>query len=148
MSVCVCVCVFLRYLSTMQSASGLCHIIWSVACPTLQYFPTLSHKRHNFCKKNFVKHKMRVLIFSTTFDETFLLLRRIRQHIVINVCRSSCIVPVSLVRFYWNLIFMDRISKNPVISNLIQIRPLLTELFRPDEHYEANSHFSQFVERS
>jgi len=43
---------------------------------------------------------------------------------------------------------MDRLSKNPQISNFIKIRPLRTELFGPDEHYEANSCFLQFLERS
>jgi hypothetical protein len=37
-------------------------------------FSTLSHTRHDF-GKNFVEHKIRVLIFSTTFVEMFLILR-------------------------------------------------------------------------
>ena len=41
-------------------------ILPSVACPALQYFPTLSHKRQDFRKK-VIEHKMCVLIFSTTF---------------------------------------------------------------------------------
>jgi hypothetical protein len=40
----------------------------SVPCPVLQYFSTLSHKQHEFSKKKkVIEHKMRVLIFSTTF---------------------------------------------------------------------------------
>ena len=42
---------------------------------------------------------------------------------------------------------MDVLTKNPEISNFLKIRPLWTELFRPDEHYEANSRSSQFVDR-
>jgi len=41
-------------------------ILSSVACPVLQYFSTLSHKRHDF-RKTFIEYKMRVLIFSTNF---------------------------------------------------------------------------------
>jgi len=42
-----------------------CAILPSVACPDLQYFPTLSHKRNDFREK-VTEHKMCVLIFSTT----------------------------------------------------------------------------------
>ena len=53
----------------MQHAMRVRHIILSsVACPALQYFSTLSHKRYGFRKKKNIEHKMRLLIFSTTFD--------------------------------------------------------------------------------
>jgi len=43
--------------------------------PTVQYFPTLSHKRHDFRKKKVLNIKC-VSIFSTTFfSETFFILR-------------------------------------------------------------------------
>ena len=48
----------------------------SAACPALQYFPTFSHKRDDFRKKKVTEEKMRVLIFSVTLFETFLILRR------------------------------------------------------------------------
>ena len=40
-----------------------------------------------------------------------------------NVYWSSCIVPFILVWFLWNWDFLGRFSKNPQISNLMQIRP-------------------------
>ena len=59
-SLCVCMCVYcrLRYPKHRVRAS-------SVACMTPQYFPTLSHKRHDF-RKTITEHKMCVLLFSTT----------------------------------------------------------------------------------
>jgi hypothetical protein len=75
-----------------------CAILSSAACPALQYFSTLSHKRHNFREKKVIENEMRVLIFSTAF-EAFFVLKRIELYIVINLCLSSCAVPVILVRF-------------------------------------------------
>jgi len=42
---------------------------------------------------------MFVLIFFTNFLETFLILGRIQQEIIMNVHRSACDVPVIQVRF-------------------------------------------------
>jgi hypothetical protein len=90
-------CVYLwRKVSSMQCA---CAILPSVACPDLQYFSTLSHKRYDFRKKN-TEHNMYVLIFSTTFfSETFLILRRNERYMTKNVYLSSHKVPFILVRF-------------------------------------------------
>ena len=57
-------CVYLwPWVSGMQCA---CAILSSVACPALQYFSTLSHKRYDFRKK-VTEHKICVLTSSTTF---------------------------------------------------------------------------------
>jgi hypothetical protein len=47
------------YVSSMQCA---CAILPSVACPALQYFYTLSHKRHDFREKKVTENKMCVLV--------------------------------------------------------------------------------------
>jgi hypothetical protein len=44
--------------SNIQDAMRMRHIILlTVECPTLQYFPTLFHKRHDFRKKVVTEHK-------------------------------------------------------------------------------------------
>jgi hypothetical protein len=74
-------------------------ILSSVACLALPYFSTLSHKRQDYREK-VIEHKLRVLIFSTTLSETFLILRRKKKRdIITNEHRSSSKVPVILVRF-------------------------------------------------
>ena len=60
-----------------------CIIVTSVACPPLPYFSTLSHKWHDFRKK-IIDNTMCVLMFFTTFSETFPILRRIQRNIIIN----------------------------------------------------------------
>ena len=64
-------------------------------------------------------------------SETFLILWRIRD-IIINVHRSICEVRVILVKFWWNLNFLDRFTRNTEISNLIKIRPKRAVLFHAD----------------
>jgi len=66
-----------------------CAILSSVACPALQYFSILSHKRYEVRKKKVVEHKMCVLTFSTALSETFLILKRIERDMIINLLRSS-----------------------------------------------------------
>jgi len=65
-----------------------------------------------------------------------------------NVFRALCKVPVILVRFSWNLNFIDSFSKNTQLSNFMKIRFVGAEFFHADRRDEANSRFSQFCERS
>jgi hypothetical protein len=49
-----------------------------------------------------------------------------------NVKKSSCKVPVILLRSLRNFSFLDSFSKKSQISNLIKIRPMGAELFYAD----------------
>jgi hypothetical protein len=78
-------------------------------------------------------------------------MRNIQPDIITNVYRSSCMVPVILVRFQLNFNFLDRYTKSTQISNFVKIRPVGAELFRANRqgrHGEANSRNSQFRERA
>jgi len=53
-----------------------CAILSSVPCPALQYFPTLSHKRHDFRGEKKLLNTKCVFLFSLQLlSETFLILR-------------------------------------------------------------------------
>jgi len=75
-----------------------CVILSSVTYPALKYFSSLPHKRHDFKKKNVTLNKIYVLIFSKTFSETFLILRR-NERDILCVYWSTCKVPDILVKF-------------------------------------------------
>ena len=49
--------------------------------------------------------------FLQFLSEKFLILRRIQPDIIIRVQRSACRAPAHLVRFSWNLSFLERFSK-------------------------------------
>jgi hypothetical protein len=132
----------------MQCACILyCH----VACPALQYFSTLSHKRYGFGVK-VIEHKMRVLDFSTTFIWKFLILRRIERDMIKNVYWSSCKVPLILVLFWWHLNFLVRFWKSTQMQNSMKIRSVGADLCnayrRTGGHNEAYIRFSKFWERA
>ena len=72
-------------------------LLSSVNCLAVPYFSTLSHKWDDFLKK-VIEHKRCVLISSKTFVQTFLILRRNKRDIAINVQTSPRKVPVILNR--------------------------------------------------
>jgi hypothetical protein len=90
-----------------------------------------------------------IVWFSLHLSETFLVLRRIRRDIIINVHSSSSKVPAFLVGFLLNLDFLYRYSKNSQMSNLMKIRPVGAEFLQADREtdgHEAKSRLSRFCE--
>jgi hypothetical protein len=104
----------------------------SVASLALSHFFILSHKRHDFRKRNVLEHKICVLIFIKPLSEAFLILRITARDIIINAQRSSCKVPVILVRFKWKPNFLDRLSKSIEVLNFKKNLTVGTELFHAD----------------
>jgi hypothetical protein len=78
-------------------------------------------------KRHWTKY---VLIVCTILSAIFLILRRIKLNIAINVYRSSCNVPSMLVTFQWNLNFLYRFSENHQIPNFMKIHPVGAEVLR------------------
>ena len=61
---CACACAHVVLL--ISHAACILHFVLAFASLAPPYFSTLSHKRHD-CRKKVTKHKMCVLISSTTF---------------------------------------------------------------------------------
>jgi len=59
-----------------------CAVLLSVACPAVLYCSTLSHKRHDFYKEEYIEDKMCVFIFSKKLSEKFLIIRKIERDII------------------------------------------------------------------
>ena len=105
-----------------------CTILSSVACPAVQYFSTLPHKRHDFRKKKkTIEHQMCVLLLPSTFVWNI-------SHSKKNWARydQKCIfslrkVPVILVRFNEikrsRQIFKKKILKYQISYKSVQWEP-------------------------
>ena len=91
-------------------------ILPSVACLTVPYFSTLSHKRHDF-RKNLLNTKY---VFDFLYEfclKKILIPRGIRRDIIRNVHRSSCQVPVILVGFKKKIeLSLQVLEKSPNIK--------------------------------
>ena len=87
-----------------------CVILSSVAFSAhLPHFPI-----NGMIFERVIEHKMCVQIFSTDFIWKILILRS-EENVIKNVYWSSCKVPVILLRFDWNMNFLNRFWENTEI---------------------------------
>jgi hypothetical protein len=71
----------------------------------------ISYNRHDFREK-FSENKMCIFVMSEKIYHS----KKIQSDVIKTAPRSSCIVTLIPVRFYSNLHFLDRFSKNHKIS--------------------------------
>ena len=108
---CLCIC-GLRYPACLAH-EPYCHVV----CPALQYFSTLSHKRHDFRKKKLLNIKSVFRGSPQLLYEIFFILRRIQRDMIENVYWFSCKVPFIFVRFLMKVEFSRQIlEKYPNIK--------------------------------
>ena len=131
----MCVCILALVIQHV-SQIFLRHIFPSVASLAFPYFSTLSHKRHDLWKK--INPKCLFWFSLQILSETFLIIRRIQRVIITNVHMYSHKVPVTFVRFEWNLNFLNRFLTNPQISSSINICPVGAELFNADRQVQQS----------
>ena len=120
----------------------------SVACSSLPYFSTLSHKQHP--RKRLLNMKCVFGFSLQLLSDTFLILSRNERDISVNAHTSSRKVLVFHGRFRRNLNFLVTFyekKKPPQVSNLmksVQWKPCCS--MRTDRHDEVYSRLSQFCE--
>jgi hypothetical protein len=130
----------------IQHAMRMRHItLSSVACPAVQYFSTLSHKRHDFPKK-LLNVKCVVWVSLPLESETFLILRRIQRDSTIKVGLHAK-YPLFFSDFnqIWILSTdFRKILKYQISWKSVQSDPscCMRTDGRTDRHNEANSCFS------
>jgi hypothetical protein len=129
---------------------SVCAVLYSHLWPlwlAVQYFSTLSHKKHSFRKKKILNVRCVFWFSAQGLSEIFLILRKTERHIIINIHRFS--YTVFLTDFNQTWIFWTDIRK--ALKYYISLNFVQWEssyFIRTDGHDEANNHFSQFCERA
>ena len=125
MSIAYCECEFVTL--GIQHAVRMHHTAICCLPNSTQYFSTFSHKRHNFRGKKLLNTKCVFWFSLQLLSETFFILRRIERDMIQNAKWSACEVPFIIVRFWWNLNFLNIYSKNTQMSNCLKIPPVEAE---------------------
>jgi len=107
-----------------------CAILSSVACLAVQYFSTLSHKRHDFRKENLLKIKYVFWFPLWSFSEICHILRRIERDMIKNCLHIK--YPLFLSDFKETGIFSVDFGKGTELWNFPKIHTLGVKLFHAD----------------
>jgi len=83
-------------------------VICGLPCSTI-FFPTLSHKKHDFREKKLQNTKCMFWFPPQYLCDKFLHLKRMERVMIENVCSSSYKVCFNFVRFQWKLKFSRQI---------------------------------------
>jgi len=97
------------------------------------------------------ERKIFVLNFAQLLSKIFVILKKTERDMSRNVSMSSCKHVAIVVRFQWNLNFLNRFSKSTHIRNFTKILPVGAEMFHEDRRtytYTAKvlEAFSQFCQ--
>jgi hypothetical protein len=109
-----------------------------MAFPALQYFSTLSHKRHDF-RNTVTDYKICVLIFFTTFSWNISHSKK-KWARYDQKCISVCMYSTGYSFTIWRELELSRQifgKKNTQISNFMKIHPLGAELFNEDRRTDV-----------
>jgi hypothetical protein len=115
-----------------------CPIFLYVVRPALQYFCTLSHKRHDFRGKKLLNLKCVFWVTLKVLSQTFFILRRTKRDIIKNVHWFSYKVPIILVKYLMKFEFVSttfeiqsnfKYNENPSNYEILRTRPKKRSIF-------------------
>ena len=136
----------MNIVSVLPSMQCACAILSYPAYPALQYFFHNIAKTARFSKKKKLLNIKCVFLFSLhLLFQTFNTLGKFVRNTIMNLHWSLSKVPVMRVRFYLNMNFLNRFSKNIHVPNFMKIRPVGAELFHADGQAHRQTYMTKLI---